>query len=307
MSAKTLYFGNPAKLHLRLSQLVIHQPNAETPHTTPLEEVGIVILDNPQITITQALVTEMLSQNIALICCNSQHLPTGLMLNLHGNTLQSAHFREQIAATEPLKKQLWQQTVQAKIRNQATLLEMLQRPAQPLWRWAEDIKAGDPDNKEARAAAYYWKHLFEEDADFRRSPDGLPPNNLLNYAYAIVRAMVARSLVASGLLPTLGIFHRNQYNAYCLADDIMEPYRPFADALVLGLLRRNPELADSLDGLTPAIKREVLGIVTQDVWHAKQRHTMSAAIERSTASLAKCFARKSKTIFYPHFEGYLKK
>lgn len=302
MITKTLYVGNPAKLHLRMSQLVLQRPeDPDTEHSTPLEDVGIVILDNPQIIITQALIAEMLAQNIALISCNPQHLPTGLMLNLQSHKLQSARFQSQIAASEPLKKQLWQQTVQAKIRNQAALLQTLHKPFAPLLRWAEEVRSGDPDNKEARAAVYYWKHLFEENIAFSRSPDGLPPNNLLNYAYAIVRAMVARSLVGSGLLPTLGIFHRNQYNAYCLADDIMEPYRPFADALVIRLLKQQPDLIESLEQLTPPLKRELLDIATHDVWLKKQRSPMMVAIQHTTASLAKCFDKKSRLLLYPTF------
>lgn len=270
----------------------------------PIEDLGLLILDNPQITLSHALIGELLENNIALITCNKQHLPTGLMLNLQGNTLQSARFQAQIAASEPLKKQLWQQTIQAKIRNQAALLESLQKPATPLWRWAEEVRSGDPDNKEARAAVHYWKYLLDENPDFRRGTDGIPPNSLFNYAYAIVRATAARALVASGMLPTLGIFHRNQYNAYCLADDLMEPYRPFADALVISILRKKPSLMYGLDELTPPLKRELLAIATHDVWLKKQRSPLMVAVQHSAASLAKCFEKKARTLLYPSFVGY---
>lgn len=244
MIKKTLYFGNPAYLSLRNAQLVIKLPEVvknntlpehfkqESEVTKPIEDIGVVILDNKQITITTGLLEALLENNTAVITCDEKSMPTGLMLPLYGNTTQSERFRHQIEASLPLKKQLWQQTIKAKIENQAaTLKRCTGKEVQCMKVWASDVKSGDSENLEARAAAYYWKNLFPIE-NFTRERNGIPPNNLLNYGYAILRAVVARNLVASGLLPTFGIHHHNRYNAYCLADDIMEPYRPFVDELV---------------------------------------------------------------------------
>lgn len=245
MIKRTLYFGNPAYLSLKNKQLVIHLPEVKNNETLtetikkqavttiPIEDIGVVVLDHQQITITHGLMEKLLSNNCALITCNSQRMPYGLLLPLSCNTTQTEKFKNQIEASLPLKKQLWQQTIQAKITNQAyTLKHLTGTVTKNMTVWSNNVKSGDPDNLEARAAVYYWNNFFPNIPQFTREREGIPPNNLLNYGYAILRAVIARSLVASGLLPTLGIFHRNKYNAYCLADDIMEPYRPFVDKLV---------------------------------------------------------------------------
>lgn len=252
MIKKTLYFGNPAYLSLRNAQLVIKLPEVEkcsslpeamkrqSEITKPIEDIGVVILDNKQITITSGAIEALLENNCALITCDSKSMPVGLMLPLYGNTTQNERFRKQLDASLPLKKQLWQQTIQAKINNQASSLSIcINEDIKCMRIWANDVRSGDPDNLEARAAAFYWKTLFHDIENFTRDRDGIPPNNLLNYGYAILRAVIARSLVTSGLLPTLGIHHHNRYNAYCLADDIMEPYRPFIDQLVYQLYSEN--------------------------------------------------------------------
>lgn len=248
MIKKTLYFGNPVYLSLRNAQLVIKLPDVEKATTLPealkkqaevtkpIEDIGIVVLDNKQITITSGVLEALLENTCSVITCDSKSMPVGLMLPLYGNTTQNERFREQLDASLPLKKQLWQQTIQAKINNQASVLKCCMDEEVKCMRvWAADVRSGDPDNLEARAAAYYWKSLFADVDGFTRDREGVPPNNLLNYGYAILRAVVARGLVISGLLPTLGIHHHNRYNAYCLADDIMEPYRPYVDELVFSL------------------------------------------------------------------------
>jgi CRISPR-associated protein Cas1 len=160
------------------------------------------------------------------------------------------------------------------------------------------VNSGDPDNCAAIAAAYYWKHIFPDFLEFRRERYGPPPNNLLNYGYAILRAIVARSLVASGLLPTLGIHHRNQYNAYCLADDIMEPYRPYVDRVVCQIIRGNGRFLE----MTPNMKKALLGIPAIDVQIDGQKSPLMNAVQRTTASLAKCFEGKSRKLLYPQLE-----
>ncbi len=294
---RTLYFGNPCYLKTKNEQLIIHFPeeNQLPEKSFPIEDLGIVILDHQQITIGHALLSKLLENNVALISCNSIHLPTGLMLNLDGNTLQSYKFRAQFNASLPLKKQLWQQTVTAKITNQMAVLERLGRPTSYLKNLSGAVKSGDPDNQEAKAASFYWKQLFGTDAGFVRDRFGSPPNNLLNYGYAILRAIVARALVASGLLPTLGIFHRNQYNAYCLADDIMEPYRPWVDMLVFQLVRNRGHYLE----LSPDMKKQFLELPVMDVLIEGVTSPLMTAVSKTTASLVKCFEGSEKKIIYP--------
>lgn len=311
MIKKTLYFGNPAYLSLRDAQLVIKLPEIEksplsedmkrmSETSKPIEDLGVVVLDNKQITITAGVIDALLENNCALITCDRRSMPVGLMLPLCGNTTQNERFRQQLDASLPLKKQLWQQTVQAKIRNQASVLEECTREEVNCMRvWANNVKSGDSDNMEARAAVYYWKTLFATVDGFSRSRDGAAPNNLLNYGYAILRAVVARGLVASGLLPTLGIHHHNRYNAYCLADDIMEPYRPFVDKLVFCLCERygvNVELSKE-------VKRELLSIPTLDVRIGGKRSPLMVAVGQTTASLYKCFSGELRRVIYPEYNG----
>ena len=218
------------------------------------------------------------------------------MLPLSGNTTQSERFRNQIDASLPLKKQLWQQTIRQKILNQATVLNKNTGAiVKNMQVWANEVKSGDPDNLEARAATYYWRYLFPTLPNFVRGREGDPPNNLLNYGYAILRACVARGLVGSGLLPTLGIHHHNRYNAYCLADDIMEPYRPFVDDLVINIMQEYPDYSE----LTRSIKAALLTIPSLDVMLDGKRSPLMIAVGQTTASLAKCFNGELRKIAYP--------
>ena len=304
MIKRTLCFSNPAYLSLKNAQLVIKLPDAPSgergeQHTVPIEDIGVVVLDNQQITVTQAVMAAMLDNNCAIITCDARHLPVGLLLPLCGNTTQSERFRCQLDASVPLKKQLWQQTVQCKIRNQAAVLRQCRgAEVRNMLVWAGDVRSGDADNLEARAAAYYWPNLFPGDERFVREREGDAPNNMLNYGYAILRAVVARGLVSSGLLPTLGIHHHNRYNAYCLADDIMEPYRPYVDELVVRICNASP--ADSLlEELTPALKRELLGIPVIEVLIEGKRSPLMVAVQQTTASLYRCFSGEQRKIAYP--------
>lgn len=308
MIKKTLCFSNPAYLSMRNAQLVIKLPEVEKADvlaedfkkmnelTRPIEDIGVVVLDNKQITITQGALEALLENNCAVITCDSNHLPVGLLLPLVGNTTQNERFRDQLDASQPLRKQLWQQTMQYKIRNQAAVLNKCSNAETKCMQvWANDVRSGDPDNYEARAAVYYWKNLFGHIPDFIRDRDGVPPNNLLNYGYAILRAVVARSLVASGLLPTLGIHHHNRYNAYCLADDIMEPYRPYVDQLVYDITEQYGVDVE----LSKDIKAELLSIPTLDVVICGKRSPLMIATSQTTASLYKCYSGELRKIAYP--------
>lgn len=308
MIKKTLCFSNPAYLSLRNAQLVIQIPDTikedeETPaikktkeRTIPIEDIGVVVLDNKRITITTGVMEALLENNAAVITCDSRSMPTGLMLPLYGNTLQNERFRDQLDASLPLRKQLWQQTVKQKIANQEVVLRSYtEAETRCMKAWVEDVRSGDADNLEARAAAYYWRKIFPALPDFVRGREGEPPNNLLNYGYAILRAVIARALVSSGMLPTLGIHHHNRYNAYCLADDIMEPYRPYVDELVIKMMRNYPDYST----LTRELKGELLNIPVLDVTIDSKRSPLMIAASQTTASLYKCFSGELRKIAYP--------
>ena len=295
MIKRTLYFGNPAYLKTKDEQLVIELQETGEIKQAPIEDIGILILDHHQITITQAVLAKLLANNTAVIICDNTHHPVGMQLSLDGHTLQSQKFKAQLDASLPLKKQLWQQTVTAKIINQATLLQQERIENKYMLNLSANVKSGDSDNCEARAAVYYWKNIFPEFLQFRRERYGPPPNNLLNYGYAILRAVVARALVCSGLLPTLGIHHRNQYNAYCLADDIMEPYRPYVDKVVCDIVRMNGNFLE----MGQSMKKQLLEIPAMDVMIDGQKSPLMNAVQRTTSSLAKCFENGTKKILYP--------
>ena len=308
MIKKTLCFSNPIYLSLRNAQLVLHIPEVENnttwpeaikkeaERTIPIEDIGVVVLDNRRITITSGAMEALLENNCAVITCNQKSMPVGLLLPLCGNTTQNERFRSQLEASLPLRKQLWQQTIKQKILNQEPVLRINTAQETKCMRvWSNDVRSGDSDNLEARAAAYYWKNVFTTYPNFVRDREGTPPNNLLNYGYAILRAIIARALVGSGLLPTLGIHHHNRYNAYCLADDIMEPYRPYVDQLVLDIIQCNLEISD----ITRDLKMQLLGIPMLDVVINGKRSPLMIAAQQTTASLAKCFAGECKRISYP--------
>ena len=308
MVKRTLCFSNPTYLSVKMNQLLIRIPETldlygnktdELDTSIPIEDIGIVVLDNKQITITQSVIEKLLANNSALITCDAFHLPVGLMLPLSGNTTQSERFRNQIDISMPLKKQLWQQTIQAKIFNQAKALKKIRGvDAKNMFVWANNVKSGDSDNLEGRAAAYYWKTLFSEVKDFTRSREGIFPNSLLNYGYAILRAVVARALVISGLLPTLGIHHHNRYNAYCLADDIMEPYRPYVDILVCELISQNENIKE----VDSVVKSKLLSIPVMEVIVNGKRSPLMVAVGQTTASLYRCFSGEQRKIVYPEME-----
>lgn len=311
MIKKTLYFGNPTYLSLRNSQLVIRMTkidekaeNAEAlkalaERTIPIEDIGVVVLDHKQITITSGAMSAMLENNCAVVSCNQQSMPIGLMLPLSCNTLQNERFRDQLSISVPLQKQLWAQTVKQKVINQQSVLRKHTNvECRCMQVWANNVKSGDTENVEAKAAAFYWRNIFPNIPNFVRGREEAPPNNLLNYGYAILRAVVARALVASGLLPTLGIHHHNRYNAYCLADDIMEPYRPYVDDLVIRIMQKYGDCSE----LNVSLKAELLQIPVLDVVIDGKRSPLMIAAGQTTASLYRCFRGDIRQISYPYME-----
>jgi CRISPR-associated protein Cas1 len=295
MIKKTLFFCNPAYLSTKNEQLVISYPEKEhETKTVAIEDIGVIVLENQQITITNGLLEKLTNNNVALINCDQYHLPIGLLMPLNGHTEQSERFKNQINASVPLKKSLWQQTISAKIMNQAGLLKEKGIPCRKMEIWSKEVTSGDALNHESRAAVFYWQNLITIE-HFNRGQKGIPPNNLLNYGYAILRAITARAIVSSGMLPTLGIFHRNKYNAYCLADDIMEPYRPYVDLIVCHIM----ETEDCFDALTTEIKKQLLSIATIDVFIDGKNSPLMVAMSRTTHSLQECFVGKARKILYP--------
>ena len=304
MIKRTLYFGNPAYLSYKMKQMVVRIPQKddgdlpseeEMVRTLPIEDLGDIILDNKQITITQGLMEALLENNCAVITCDSKRMPVGLMLPLAGNTIQNERFRSQLDSSLPLRKQLWQQTIEAKIRNQAAVLKYVTgEEHKNMLKWSESVKSGDTENMEARAAVYFWKTIFPDDPHFVRDRDEEGANALLNYGYAILRAVVARALVGAGLLPTLGIHHHNRYNAYCLADDIMEPYRPYVDKLVAEMLEDGAD-----DKLTATNKVKLLNIPVIEVLINGKRSPLMIAVSQTVSSLVKCFRGDCRKVIYP--------
>ncbi len=301
--SRTVYLSRAARLSKRDMQLVASYPPVDgaskgEERQIPIEEVGMVILEDPQIQISQALMAALMDVGAVIVSCDEKHMPSGMMLSMDGHTQHHEVFQAQFDATAPLKKNLWAQTVKAKISNQAALLRKLGIDAIKLEKMAEKVQSGDVGNLEARAAAIYWSLLFGEDSSFLRGRFGEPPNHLLNYGYAILRATVARALVGSGLFPILGIHHSNKYNAYCLADDIMEPYRPFVDGRVCEIVEEGtPE-----EALTPEMKRKLLEIQQISVVIKGEVSPIVNAVTRTTASLAGCFLGEQRRVAYPEWK-----
>lgn len=293
MIKKLLTFSNPYYLSARLQQMVITNKETGEEITRPVEDMGVVIIDHPQITFTSGLMQLLSEHNVALVTCDAKHHPTSMMLHLDTHHIQAERFRHQIAASEPLKKNLWMQTVKAKVRNQAAVLKAVGENPIALENLANKVVSGDLANIEGQAARIYWKLLFGE--AFFRDPEGPPPNPSLNYGYSIIRAAIARALVGSGLLPTLGIHHRNKYNSFALADDIMEPYRPFVDLLVY----KQRESINDYHNLTKERKTEFLQLLHSDVSNKDFTSPMMVAMENSSASLAQCFTGNIKKPTYP--------
>ncbi|MCW8898572.1 MAG: type II CRISPR-associated endonuclease Cas1 [Flavobacteriales bacterium] len=290
MIKRTLFFGNKSSLTTRNEQLIIKTNEKEA--SVPIEDIGFVVIENQESYISLPTINKLINNNVAVIFCNEKHMPSSMLMNLDGHHLQHEFFKAQINASEPLKKQLWQQTVKSKIQHQAQLLEKIGQANTPLNYYASKVLSGDSDNREGAAAAYYWKHIF--DFDFKRERYGEHPNAFLNYGYIVLRAAVARALAGSGLLNTIGIHHRNKYNAFCLADDIMEPYRPLVDIKVLEIINNY----DTTE-LTTEIKVELLSILTQSVYYQNQVSPLMVALNKTTSSLQQCFAGSSKKIIYP--------
>jgi len=294
MLYRSIYIGNPAYLKLKDKQLKVTDPETkEEKGSVPIEDIGLLMLDHYQITLSHQLIQELMKNNVILISCDEGHLPLAGMLPFSGNSLFSERVKTQIEVSEPLKKQLWKQTIECKIQNQLKVLEQLDKYASPMYEYLKQVKSGDTTNMEGIAAQHYWKYLI--DNDFLRERFGDYPNPFFNFGYGVLLSIMARALVDTGLLLVLGIFHRNKYNPYCLASDIMEPYRPIADLLVMKWLQLHPE-KQSLDKES---KTFLLQIATQDVNIEKLVRPLIVGVKMTASSLLKCYTGEKRQISYP--------
>ena len=292
MLKRTLAFTKPYHLSLKNRQMIIRaKDDSGTDASVPVEDIGFVILENQEISITMPLLNALTDNNAAVIVCSEKFMPNAMLMNLDSNSTQGENFRAQLSATEPLKKNIWKQVVEAKIRNQAALLRKLGKDGDALKLYYQNVKSGDSDNREGVAAKLYWDKLF--DGEFMRFRTGPSPNEMLNYGYTVLRAAVARSLTGSGLLPAIGIFHKNRYNAFPLADDVMEPYRPFVDEIVFYLY------ANGENNLNKYSKSEILKLLYVDTFFENVTRPLDIGLSITTASLAKCYNGLQKKILYP--------
>jgi len=296
MLKRTLFFVNPYHFFIKNNQLYVKNKTNNIDKMIPSEDIGFVVLDNKQITFTQAVMQMFSENNTTVIFCNEKHLPSSMLLNFEAHHLHGMNVDYQIKASEPLKKNLWKQTIKQKIRNQSNLLKYYNIVGHDaLKEISKNVKSGDTTNRESVAARIYWSKIFD---NFIRERSGRQPNSMLNYCYTILRSATAKAIVGSGLLPAFGIHHKNKYNAFRLADDIMEPYRPYVDRIVKETFKKVPDYKD----LTTEIKTELLNILTTDVEFKNVTRPLSVGLSITTSSLAKCFKGEIKKISYPKFK-----
>lgn len=295
MLKRALFFTQPFVLSLRNGQLVVYtREMPEEKRTIPIEDIGHVILEHPQIQVTLPLLNALSDNNVSVVICGENRMPNAMLLNLDSNATQGESFRDQVAATATLKRNLWQQVVEAKIRNQGALLSKIGKDGdllKPMW---HNVKSGDADNREGVASKIYWQEMYGR--PFVRARTGGGANVFLNYGYTILRAATARALMGSGLLPAFGIFHRNRYNAFPLADDMMEPFRPYVDEIVYEMVEAG------VTELDKEAKSKLIGLLFVDTHFASVMRPLDIALTMSTASLAKCYAGESKTLTFPRLK-----
>ena len=294
MLKQTLFFSNPCRLSLKLKQLVIERDDLPKPITRPIEDLAVVVIENQQVLITIPLMNELAANNVAVIICDNKYMPAVQLMSLKANTTQQESYKYQLSVSQPLLKRTWKEIIEAKIRNQALLLESLDKNASMLKPLYNNVKSGDADNHEGIAARLYWQELFEK--DFRRSRFGDTPNDLLNYGYTVLRAATARALVGSGLNLSFGIFHRNRYNAFPLADDVMEAYRPYVDDIVYRYLQENDDIM-----LGKESKAELVNVIYRDVLINGNRHPLQVALTLTAASLLRVYKGEDKHLALPQY------
>jgi len=296
MIARTLCFSSVGKLSLKYEQLVWSAESGET-RSVPIQDVGFVILESDKIVVTSAALQFLSANNVAVVVCDKTHTPSAQLLPFAANATAAESIEAQLSTTDAVNGRLWRMVVRQKIRNQAALMERLgAKSAKRLLGLADEVKNGDPSNCEAQAARIYFQELGPD--GFVRDRDGEWPNAPLNYGYAILRAATARALVGSGLACFRGIHHHNRYNAFALADDIMEPYRPFVDQYVLG---GSPPFDTPTGTMTKEMRAKLLQVLTCDVSIGGVRRPLMVALSSTTASLARYFRKESDELALPRF------
>ena len=285
MPKRTIYITSAAELSVKHNQMHIKTEQQEG-CLRSLEDLAAVIVDHHSAHLTVPLLNLLAQNNVRVVFCNEQHMPVTMLMDLDSNVLQAKHFRAQLEAGKPLQKQIWKQIVERKIQNQSLLLKKVGKGEDMLAPYHTRVKSGDTTNREGIAAKVYWQNLFGK--HFVRDRIGPVPNNLLNYGYALLRSAVARGIMDAGLLPTVGIFHRNYYNSFPLADDLMEPYRPFVDELVLNMYQEGEE------EITQTVKRRMV----EEHYERISQEEISATAH----SLVHVFERESSILYYPKFK-----
>lgn len=295
MLKRTLVFSNPMMLSLKNQQLMIaYKDMPEEKQTIPIEDIGVVLLEHQQTTITLPLINALVDNEVQVVVCNSKGLPNAMIQALNSNNLQGETLRNQIACGEVLKKQLWKQLIEAKIRNQANLLDRVGKNGDVLKPYYANVRSGDADNREGIAARIYFQYLFGNDFVRNRELPGI--NTLLNYGYSILRASTCRAIVSSGLFPAIGIHHHNRSNAFPLADDLMEPFRPFVDSVVYNLTMQNKI------ELSKEVKGELISVLYADAIYNKVKRPLSVGLSMTTASLVKCLSKEQIKISLPLYD-----
>lgn len=295
MIKRTLFITTPHFLSLKNSQMVLASKETGEEKTVPIEDIGFVVVEHSQCLMTMPLMSYLSAHNVAVIFCDSKKMPCSSVVSLSGNQIQNEVYRAQLSSTPVLNKQIWKSTVCAKVKNQAKLLENLGRPNKDLLYLIKQVKSGDTTNIEGQAARLFWSRLFG--SPFKRDRDAEDINSLFNYGYIVLRAAVARALVGSGLMLTLGVHHHNRYNAFCLADDVMEPYRPYVDKLVYDMTL-DYGMQIPLDKYT---KAAILKVLTSDVSIGAMTRPLMLALCQTSASLVKSYQEKNNVIIYPDF------
>lgn len=294
MLKRTLVFSSPMILTLKNLQIVIaYKDSPEEKRTVPIEDTGVVLLENQQTSITLPLLNALVERDVQVVICDNKGMPSAMVQGMNSNNLQGETLRNQIACGEVLKKQLWKQVVEAKIKNQAALLDSVGESGNVLKPFYTNVRSGDVDNREGIAARIYFQHLYGD--SFVRNRDEPGINALLNYGYSILRAATCRAIVSSGLLPAIGIYHHNRSNAYPLADDLMEPFRPFVDAVVYDLTMRG-EME-----LTKDVKGELISVLYADTMYENVKRPLCVGLSMTTASMVKCLSKELNTISMPAF------
>lgn len=291
MIKRILEVSNPSYLHLKQQQLIIEQEKIQVAKI-PIEDIGALILANPAIVLTQPLIIACGQNKVAIIFCDERHLPYSTIIPLQANSLHQKILHQQIKISQPTKKRLWQQIIRQKIQNQSNTLQCFNKPHKKLKRLTDEVKSGDSTNCEAIAAQYYWKALFGK--KFNRDQNAGGVNAMLNYGYSIMRAMVARSICGAGLHPTLGLFHHNQYNALCLADDLMEPFRPWIDAISYQYYQENPNIS-----ITQPTKTLFLNLLNQAITYKGEQMPLMVSLHYIMADLKRNYTGEIKQLQYP--------